>query len=675
MNEPMAHSAPANDDMGATEQVNPELARRLKTVMMEYDQSVEVSSIASYVMGKMSEAIGVRAPFTEKLKLATYALRQEYPPDERELIKESQQVDVHMGIVAAKMTAVSAWLKDIYAGDARVWDLQPTPIPAMPEDVNEMVMQRVMQYVQEFGVPPDMAVEMMSQLTEVARTHLSEVAQTGSEAMSTYIEDKLNECNFRQEMAAFIEDFSTYPYAVMSGPFITAKRRLMWEKGAAVEKTIEVMTARRVNPINFYWSADATECQNAEYVIEYADIGASQLHDSMESEGFIRPGLEKVLAENYNFTMSSYHSVHLETLQKQTYTTLGGNQRFPVVKYFGAVPAKYLSEHGITVPSPIGTVEIEAWVVGNIVIRLVESPYPCRRRPYQLSSFNKVPGAMVGRGLHDMLKGVERVANAAARNIVKNMSFSAGPIGEVDEGRLADSDASLTSVEPFKLYRVSANMMGDASSPAFRFQTIPSISGELSQVFDKFSAEADRISGLNPLLLGQVDMASASRTASGLSMLIANASKVIKATLGNIDRDVIIPLVHGFYEWVMAYDTVFDQKVDASPYAKGSSHALQRDMQQAKVMELLQIMQPYAQAGIVPPGSVIMLLREIVNGAGFNADTMLPSVDATMMQVQNIISGAGSGGAPTKSPPPSVPQGIMGGGTPQGDGRFIQSPI
>lgn len=656
--------------------IPPELANELSLLLAEYEQEDGLHSVASWVCGKMHDAINVRAPFTCRMESATYAFRQQYTPEDTAKILESGQTLVHMGISAAKMSAVSAWLKDIYSGDHKVWKLNPSPVPSMPDSVAQAIAERIIQESLAMGMPPEQIGVLTDQMGAIARDHLKEAAATGAEAMEEYIHDLLTESAFAQEMALFVDDFSVYPYAVMGGPFVHSVQRVGWDGEKTVIHNETRMVSKRVNPNHLYWSADSTTTQDGEFIIEYANINASSLLACREIDGFVPAGIDMIVSRDFSFSQLSYgNHDHLDRLQKETYTTLGENQCYPVIKYFGRIPAKYLIDHGIAVKNVLLPVEVECWVVGNIVVRLVEDPYPCGKRPYFLTSFVKVPGAMVGKGLHDILEGVERVANAAARNIVRNMSYSAGPIGEVDEGRLAEGDAGINTVTPFKIYRVSESMMGTGQNPAFRFYTIPSVAGELNAVFEKFSAEADRVSGLHPMLLGQVDIASASRTASGLAMLLNNAAKVIKATIGNIDRDIVIPLVGMFYEWIMVYDETFTQKVDAYPWAQGSSHALQKDMQQAKAMELLQLLAPYSASGMVPPGTIIMLLREVLTASGYNADAMLPSVDASMMQVQNMLAGQ-AGGPVQKQTPPDVPQGILGGGNvPAGDSRFIQNPV
>lgn len=655
--------------------IPPELANEINILLTEYEQEDGLHSVAAWVCEKMHNAISIRVPFSTRMENATYAFRQQYNPEDTAKILESGQTLVHMGIAAAKMSAVSAWLKDIYGGDHKVWKLNPSPIPEMPDTVAQAIAERIIQESLAMGMPVEQVGVMTDQMGAIARDHLKEAAATGSEAMEEYIDDLLTESGFAREMALFVDDFSVYPYAVMGGPFVHATRRVSWDGEKAVEKVETQMVAKRINPNHMYWSADSTNTQDGEFIIEYASVNAGQLLACREVEGFIPAGIDMVVSRDFAFSQLSYgNHDYLDRLQKDTYRTLGGNQCYPVIKYFGRIPAKYLIDHGIVVKDSLMPVEVECWVIGNVVVRLVEDPYPCGKRPYCLTSFVKVPGAMVGKGLFDILEGVERVANAAARNIVRNMSYAAGPIGEVDEGRLAEGDASINSITPFKIYRVAESMMGGAT-PAFRFHVVPSVANELNAVFEKFSAEADRVSGLHPMLLGQVDIASASRTASGLAMLLNNAAKVIKATIGNVDRDIVIPMVGMFYEWVMMYDQTFTQKVDAYPWAQGSSHALQKDMQQAKAMELLQLLAPYSASGMVPPGTIIMLLREVLTASGYNADAMLPSVDATMMQVQNMMAGQ-AGGPVQKQAPPDVPQGVLSGGNvPAGDSRFVQSPV
>lgn len=346
--------------------------------------------------------------------------------------------------------------------------------------------------------------------------------------------------------------------------------------------------------------------------------------------------------------------------------------------FFGTIKAENLIQHGIPVKDPLKPVEVEAWVIGDTVVRLVENPYPKRRRPYNITSFSKIPGSMVGMGLHDIVGGVERVANAAARNLAKNMAYSAGPIAEVEESRLATADTDISAITPYRVYRVSESMMG-GGQPAFKFQIIPSVANELMAVYEQFSREADRISGLSNLLLGQTEQASNSRTASGLSMLIANASKVIKNTIGNIDRDVIEPLIENTVLWmVMHAAEPRHEAIDAQVVAHGAAGALQRELMQTHTVELLTMLTQYTQMGVVPPATILLLLREVLSSAGYDPNVMLPQVNAAQMQINNILMSGGLAPTPLTNNQPlpapnaqGVPSTQTGGGVPSGDGRFV----
>ena len=616
--------------------IPPELARELRNVYASNSQVNELQSLASFVTGQMCKAINVRAGITQRLINATYSLQQRYPPAEEQRIMEDQQPCIHMGIVANKVRTVSAWLKDIMTNSTnKIWTLEATPKPEVPEELRMAVFEQVANELQA-GMPPDMIQSLMAVLLPIVEEKVKEAADQSAANMERYIHDMLTESNLAHALSCFIDDLAAYPYAVMGGPFITPTRKIKYGPRGAEEVVDATMTVRHVNATRFYWSADSTTCQDGEFVIEYGAISTNALHDSIKIPGFVETGILEVLASNYNFLTSTYRDIGLEMLQKRTYTELGSSSVYPVIKYYGLIPALFLINHGIAVEDAVRDTEVEIWTIGNIVVRVVQNPYPLQRRPYYLTSWNKTPGSMVGSGLHDMLHDVERMANAAARNLVKNMSFGAGPITEVDESRLKDGDRNITDITPYRVYRVGADY-GGFNNPAFRFNVIPTVSDQLMAVYSTFNGEADRISGLNNLLLGQVDLASSSRTASGLSMLIANAAKVLKNSIGNVDRDIINPMITAFYNWIILYDSTFTDKVDAQVVAYGASGALQREMSQTKMIEMLQLVTPYVQFGIIPPDSILRMIRDILEGAGMNADRLIPLAADTTVRLQNAL--------------------------------------
>jgi len=168
---------------------------------------------------------------------------------------------------------------------------------------------------------------------------------------------------------------------------------------------------------------------------------------------------------------------------------------------------------------------------------------------------------------------------------------------------------------------------------------------------------------------------------------MSNAAKSIKLVFRNLDSavsDVIQSIVY----WVMLYHPDASMKAEAQVITRGASGLLQRELQQSKTFELLQLLQPYVQLGAVPPQTLIMLLRKVTSAQGFDPDTLLIPDPKREMQIQAQMQGRPAPRTQPTPPPPQqdVPQGNPGAQQspsptmqftdklPSQDGRFIQNP-
>jgi hypothetical protein len=275
------------------------------------------------------------------------------------------------------------------------------------------------------------------------------------------------------------------------------------------------------------------------------------------------------------------------------------------------------------------------------------NPYIISKRPFYVTSFDKRTGSIWGNGLPALLRDLQRVANASARALVKNMALASGPIGEVDVGRLA-SEEDVTEIEPYRIYSVDADPIIQHNMPAFRFFKIDSNAAELMAVYEKFMKEADDISGVPSYVLGNPQVAGAGRTLGGLSLLMGNAAKGIKKVISQIDKDVVEPLIEAYNYMNLAYHPDESIKFDSSVVARGSSGLLQKELSQARAVDVIQTLMPLVQSGDVPRESLHVVLRDVVRGLGYNPDEIIPDPRRKAVVNDYLNSGVAQ---PTGLPP------------------------
>ena len=517
---------------------------------------------------------------------------------------------------------------------------------------------------------PDDLRARAKQLKDAALKFAQDQAQIAVEKMSTKIEDQLLEGDWRHSFAELIQDFCTFPACFERSPIIENKRRLEWKGNKVEERTDTIYCSRRISPFDAYPALDSTTPQNGRYFIERRKLQFDELHQCIGLDGFNEETIRQLLEQYRN---TGYEEQLRPDFQRKflqdTYTPTLDRKTLDTLIYNGKISGSLLLQNSILVKDAEAEYEVEIWTVNNQVIKAMLNPYPLQKRPIFSSAFVKVPGSLWGEGLADILRPTQKTINACARSIVRNMAYSSGPIGEVDVDRLTQGELP-DEVIPYKLFHTETDPTGKGNS-AYRFTVIPIVTPQLLEVWNKFSQVADDLSGVPPYVMGNMAVAGAGRTMGGLSMMMANAAKGIKNSILNLDRDMIEPQITFYYNMNMLYDDDQDIKADAQVVARGATGLLQKELSQARMVELLQTLTPYATSQnpqvppIIPAAGMQYMIREILKQGGLDVDRILPNSDP----MNAILSGLGAaGGNPNQI---ATLMASANGGTPQSGNALL----
>jgi hypothetical protein len=159
--------------------------------------------------------------------------------------------------------------------------------------------------------------------------------------------------------------------------------------------------------------------------------------------------------------------------------------------------------------------------------------------------------------------------------------------------------------------------------------------------------------------------------ASGLAMLMGNASKILQTVAANIDRDVLTPLLSSLYDMVMLTDTSGLLTGEEQVKVMGVNVAVQKETQRSRQLEFLQLTANPADIQIMGPKGRANLLREAGKNLGLDGVEIVPSEDelekmqAQAQQVAQAQGQPGHGGmgdqaAEAQGGQPSQPNGQQG---------------
>jgi hypothetical protein len=480
---------------------------------------------------------------------------------------------------------------------------------------------------------------------EAARMAAKKRASQQAKVAEERIDEILTQGGFYKAFAEFITDLPLFPFACIKGPTVRIVPTVVWEEGTAVVAQQPKLFWNRVSPFDIWWTPGASDIEDAS-VVERTRVTRADLNDLLDLPGYNHEEVRAVLneygrggiADDWD-TTDSERAVMESRENPQT----NRSGMISCLEFHGNVQGRMLLEYGLSeeeVPDPLRDYFVQAWLIGTHIIKVQLSPSPRKRHSYFITSFEKVPGTPVGNGLPDILSDVQEVANASLRALVNNLSISSGPQVVVNDDRLApDEDGE--ELYPWKRWHVQSDPMGNNSQVPISFFQPLSNANELLGVYQQFNNMADELSAIPKYLSGQ-GVGGAGRTASGLAMLMGNASKILQTVAANIDRDVLDPLLTQLFDMLMLTDQSGMLTGQEQVRVMGVNVAIQRETQRARQLEFLQITANPLDAQIVGPKGRAAVLRSVSQTIGLDSASIVPT-DDELNKMQEAAAGAQAG--------------------------------
>lgn len=580
-------------------------------------------------------SIGIEAQLLRNLR----ANKCQYQPDEIALLGPYN--DVYLGIAALKARAAESWLIDIILNNIdKPWTLDPTKEPDIPPEQREWAISQLI--VELPGIASEPALkERVRQLKAASNEIAYKEAEFATKRMETKIEDQLSEGGWTSEFAKLVAEITVYPSVFMRGPVVVAKKTGVWKDNKYVPTVESLPTVRCIPAFDAFPSPDSTTTQDGQYFCERTRFSSGALYNLIKVPGFNAGNIRQVIEDHPNgYRSEMFGDAERQRLEDKTAdsaleTVDDAGGMYETIIYNGVVKGEMLAEHGVIVRDPQDSYECEVWSIDGTIVKAVLNPNPTGARPIYGTSYRKVVGTIWGQSVIDLVYDVQRMCNAAARNIVRNMGYSAGPIGEVVGERVADTQDP-TDISPYTLKIVGPDLTGTGAK-AYNFHNIKSVAPDLMNVFNQYLKYADDLSGVPAYVLGNPQVAGAGRTLGGLSMLMGNAAKGIKNVQLNMDRDVIAGVVEGFFNYNMLTSDDDSIKCDAKVVARGATGLLQRELAQTRTIELLQLLAPYIENWENLPDGIKIMLREVLKSTGLPVDDIIP--DPNIGDVQRNLVG------------------------------------
>jgi hypothetical protein len=510
--------------------------------------------------------------------------------------------------------------------------VRPPADPDVPPEIIQKI-DALLQHEQQMVAqvtgqqpPEDAARQRKVSLMESAQEAARKKAQDQAKASEDKIEEFLRNGMFYHALAEFLVDLPIFPFACIKGPMVKIVPEIQWQNGKPVVQQIPTMMWARVSPFDIWWTPGVADIANAN-VIEKSRLTRAELNDLLDLPGFNHDEVRAVLQEYGrgglydNWDTTDAERAVLESRENPAWNRSG---LISQMEFHGNVQGEILQEYGMPgVSDELRDYHVDAYCIGSHVIKANLSPSPRARHNYFITSFEKVPGTPIGNSLGDLIADIQESANATLRSLINNISISSGPQVVVNDDRCRPEE-NTDELFPWKRWHVTNDPVANNAKPPVEFFQPQSNAQELLTVFKSLIELSDDVSAIPKYIGGQAS-GGAGRTASGLAMLMGNASKILQTVAANIDRDIFEVALQQLADLVLLTDTTGVLTGEEDIYVQGVNVAVQRETQRQRQLEFLQHTNNPVDLEIMGIKGRGVVLRSVSQTIGLEGEEVVPS--------------------------------------------------
>ena len=448
-------------------------------------------------------------------------------------------------------------------------------------------------------------------------------AMISAKKMEKKIHDQLEESDAKKQLRSAAFEAALFGTGIMKGPFAVDKEYPRWDEDGTYNPLIKtVPQTSSVSVWNFYPDPDATNMEEAEYVVERHKMSRSQLRALKKRPFFRSKAIDQALLGGESYVKEWWEQAMEDEAQGST------TERFEVLEFWGYVDTDVIKRYNVDIPSELSKVEqvsVNIWICNNQVLRMVMNPFKPAYLPYYAVPYEVNPYSFFGVGLAENMDDTQSLMNGFMRMAIDNAALSGNLIIEVDESNLVPGQD--LSVYPGKVFRRE----GGAPGQAIFGTKFPNVSNENMQMFDKARQLADESTGLPSFAYGQTGISGVGRTASGISMLMSAANGSIRTVIKNFDDYLLGPLGRALFHFNMQFDYDSEIKGDLEVKAEGTESLMANEVRSQRLMQFLGVVQ---NPILAPFAKMDYIIREIAKSMELDPDKVANSMGAAAIQAE-----------------------------------------
>jgi hypothetical protein len=232
-------------------------------------------------------------------------------------------------------------------------------------------------------------------------------------------------------------------------------------------------------------------------------------------------------------------------------------------------------------------IPVTATVINDRLVRVVISPLDTGEFPYDLMPWQVREDMPWGRGIANQISVPQRMLTAATRRMMENAGKSSAPYLVINRQVVTPADGDWNNLHGGKIFFLNGEQSAVNAQEAFLSIDIPTRQQELMNIIQYAQKFAEDVTGLPMLLQGQ--QGNAPDTVGGMTMLMNNASAVMRGVAKSFDDYITEPHIRRYYNWLMQYSDDPEMHGDNMIDARGSSALIERDIQNQAIMQMGQL--------------------------------------------------------------------------------------
>lgn len=553
-----------------------------------------------------------------------------YEDSDRELL---DGIDIFIPATNMKCMAAEAWLRDMLASVIQMPFLaEPTPIPELPARLRQKAIRDLKFEIVSAAtggqpivgaqalarMPPMLAnitfgqmianypgdlEKKAGQLKEASRQLAMAEAMKASRNMNRLMKDQCVELGMGTLNHQLFYDLVTFPIAIIKGPILTSRPRIVWNGNSQSVRKTSAIDAYRVSPFDLKPSPDSPDTQRGSYLCERISMTKRDLRRARGQKFWITSAIDNLL---YQYSDRSRNWL-LESIaaNPEMPNELGlwsEDESMVGIEHNGILSGDELRPYGFMLDDT-DYYEARMVVAGYRTLMVtVRGDAFVTPRPYHATSYEKRGERFYGTCPVLKMRDTQRSLNAAFRGKIRNIGFSSGPQVEADVNRLkgyVTRIEELLNLSPYSVKFADPDLI-NGGRPAYTYTNVPQIITPLLNLVKYYMSLMDDVSNIPNYAQGDPSLSGAGRTFRGFSAVFAQALKVFKVPVQNLDDGVYGPFGSMLYNHNTAYSNDPSVKGDARTNARGSQGLVDREIEEQRALDRMgivgQIVPALAQA-------------------------------------------------------------------------------